>query len=702
MKKTSLNHRYRLVWSRVQDAFVAVAEHIKSDGKNATAVHNNNQAVSSFQSMSIMALTKKTLLGLVVISALFGATQNANAQWTDLVIQSGQATSQQTGNNFNLNVTTSHVIGVASSLDIAANESVNVFFTQGDGQGLFRSTGNSATNIMGGLTSNGNLFLINQNGVLFGQGAQVDVGGLVASSMNISNADFLNGNYQFNANGSSGGVNNQGVIKVSDGGYLVMLGKEVKNSGTLIANNGSVVMASADSAVLDFYGNGLIKAKLSGDALEAVVAQAGNVQADGGTVQIATNSRSSAINVSGITQANSLVEHNGVIRLEGGDHARVSVSGTLSAKGNQANTTGGNIEVTGEQVALFSGANLDASGNAGGGQVLVGGDYQGKNIEAYNARTAYVDQAASIKVDASETGNGGKAIVWADDTTRYYGDISAKGGTQSGNGGFVEVSGKQNLDFIGRVDVSAANGLGGNVLLDPENIILNTSAQTPPPNNADGTPDLAFSDAPDPGTTTIQIADITGFSELFLQATNDITVANNITMVTNNSIRLEANNNLNVNGQIFTQGTGNIDLKADADSSGVGDLTLNRRVFSRQGDITLSGANVTSVAAGQILTQGLVGQDSGNVSITASNLVNLAGSIVTNGRNGTGVIAGGNAGMVNINAAGAISTANIAASGGHGGTGGNTVGGNGGYMDIVSTGVGDITTGNITSRNGAG
>ncbi len=650
--------------------------------------------------LSLNKQAKIRLLVSVALSQALAIPGNLYALPAGAENQFGQATFQTNGNNLVINQSTRQLITNWQSFGIASNESVQLL-QPSQGVALFRVVGSDASQIFGSLSATGSLFLSNPNGILFGQGAQVDVGSLVATTMNISNADFLGGHYQFNANGNKGSVTNQGVIKAADGGYIVLLGNEVNNSGTLTANNGSVVMGSAQSAVLDFYGNGLVKANLSGDALNALVDQSGVINADGGAVQLATNSRSSAVNVSGLIQANSLVERNGVIRLEGGNHAQVAVSGTLSAKGNQAGTKGGNIEVTGEQVALLNSAQLDASGQAGGGSVLVGGDFQGKNAQVHNARTTYVGQNTTISVDAMEQGDGGKAIVWADQTTRYYGSISAKGGATSGDGGFVEVSGKQFLDFIGGVDVSAAKGLGGYVLLDPENIILNTSAQVAPPNNADGTPDVAFADAPVVGTTTIQIADVIGFSELFLQATNDITVANNITMATDNSIRLEANNNITVNGQIRTQGTGNIDLKADADSSGVGDLALNRRVFSRQGDITLSGANVIGAATGTILTQGLVGQDSGSVLINASNSVNLAGTIVTNGRNGSGVIDGGNAGDININAAGGIATSTVSASGGHGGTGGNTAGGNAGAINIASTAAGDITTGNIAARNGA-
>jgi hypothetical protein len=114
-----------------------------------------------------------------------------------------------------------------------------------------------------------------------------------------------------------------------------------------VANNGSVVMVAAESATLDFCDNGLVKAKLSGETLKAVVTQAGHMQVDGGAVLLGTSSRSSAINTCGITQASTLVKHNGVICLEGGNHAQVSASGTLVAKGNEAGSTGGYIVVTG-------------------------------------------------------------------------------------------------------------------------------------------------------------------------------------------------------------------------------------------------------------------------------------------------------------------------------------------------------------------
>lgn len=719
MKKASLNHSYKLIWNCILQSWVAVAEHVKSHGKQSSVVKSNSSQPTLF------ALANKAKLGLIVLSAFasIGISQTATAQWDGVKNTNGQATYKYNGTRLDVHVKSHQLTATARSLDIAKNESVRIHQLTAQDTALFRSIGPGATEIFGSLTANGKIFLVNQNGVLFGQSAQVDVGSLVATSMKISDSDFLKGQYQFNANGAAGNVVNQGVIKVADGGYVVLLGQVVENSGNITAHQGSVVMASAEKAELDFYGNGLVKAKLSGDALNAVIHQSGNIHADGGAVQLASNSRSSAVNVSGIVQANSLVERNGVIRLEGGDNAQVAVSGTLSTKGTQAGPKGGTVQVTGEQVALLGDANIDASGDVGGGTVLVGGDYQGKNAEVDNARTTYVGANTNINVDAKQTGDGGKAIVWANQTTRHYGHVSAKGGEQTGNGGFVEVSGKQNLAFAGQVDVTANNGTGGTVLFDPENIVLNNSTQTAPSNNADGTPDVAFADAPVVGTTTIQINDVRGFSELYLQATNDITVANTLSMLTDNSVFLEANNDIHVNAEISTRGTGSITLNADndvningrlnsygsgainvmadADSSGTGDININQRVFARTGGINFIAANVVSTTtAGYLQTQGNVNQNSSDINVTASNAINMASNIISTGRNSAAGFDGVSGGDVNLTAAGAIRVNNISAYGGNGGTG-NTAGGNAGTITINSTAAGDINTGTLNARNGA-
>lgn len=704
-----MNHCYRLLFNPRLRLWQAVPEFAKA-GRQAgvqsaqrSMIRTLSKAQSTWGSLNpgLLNIGLPKLNTIITCMALGQALTTSGVAYAlpqGAEIQYGQATLQTANHQLTIHQGSPQLIANWQSFGVAAHEAVQLL-QPAQGLALFRVVGTEATHIYGQLTATGSLFLINPNGVLFGQGAQVDVGGLVASTMQMSNVDFLSGRYQLNTNGNSASVTNQGVIKAADGGYIVLLANSVNNSGTLLANKGSVVLGAAQSAELDFYGNGLVKTQLSGDALNAVVAHSGRIEADGGTVQLATSARSAAINVTGLVQANSLVERNGVIRLEGGAHAKVSVSGQLRAAGVASERKGGVIEVTGEQVALFNGATLDASGEMGGGTVLVGGDYQGNNAAVYNARTTYVDSGATVKVDANTRGDGGKAVIWAEGITRYYGQISAKGGALSGHGGLVEVSGKQVLDFIGGVDVSAANGLGGWVLLDPQDIVLNTTTQAAPPNNANGTPDVAFAAAPVAGTTTIQIADITGYSELFLQATNNITINNPLTMAVNNSVRLEANNNIAVNGAVTVSGTGSIQLKADADSSGSGHLAIGANITSQAGGITLSGATI-SRTAGNIAASGGANTNAGNISIVGTGLVNLGTAAITANGAAAASSPGRNGGAITISGAGVTATGAINASGSAAATAGsNQNGGHAGSITMTSTN--GITAGAMTASGGA-
>ena len=177
-------------------------------------------------------------------------------------------------------------------------------------------------------------------------------------------------------------------------------------------------------------------------------------------------------------QATSLtVDPNGEVVLTGSVAVPVTAStaiasGTLNVSGE----TGGNVNILGEKVGVIAG-NINASGINGGGNVLIGGDYQGLGRCPNTLRT-FVSSDSTINADAVSNGNGGRVIVWADETTRFKGNITARGGLFSGNGGFVEVSGKQFLDFGGNVNTLAANGNPGLLLLDPTDITIQNGAGT--------------------------------------------------------------------------------------------------------------------------------------------------------------------------------------------------------------------------------
>lgn len=692
----------------------------------------------------------RALCGLLAVLQLLLPSLVA-ALPTDGHVAGGSATVQQTNpNTLNVVQASERAILNWKSFSIAADEAVHFVQPSANSIALNRVVGTDPSVILGRLQSNGRLFLLNPNGILFGAGAQINVGGLLATTLQIRDEDFMAGRYLFAQDPLKElrSVVNRGTIHVSEHGYAFLVAPGVSNEGLIVANLGSVVLGSGRALTVDLMGDGLINYALGGKVLDQVkgpdgmplrsaVSNSGTVQADGGHIVLSAKAAgdifSSVVNQSGIVRARSLTNENGIVRLDGGDSGVVQMAGTIDASGLSTGETGGQISVLGQRVALLDGAKVEVSGDKGGGTVLLGGNYQGRGPEP-NAERTLVQSGATIAADAHTSGDGGTVIVWADGDTRFAGGISARGGAESGNGGFVEVSGKQDLDFRGAVDVAAPNGTGGRVLLDPQDIVLNTSAQPAPPNNPNGTPDVAFADPPDPGTSTIQIADVTGFSELFLQATRNITVANPITMGAGNSIRLEANNNitLNTGANMAVSGVGSIRLAADADASGAGALTLNNaRLTSQQGGIQLSGAGITGTGA--ITTTGAANQNGGSLVVTSTGAVSLGaitanggtasagnpgraggavsitgatgvstGAVTANGSNGSGANQQGGAGgsiSITKTTSGNLTTGNLAASGGNAGTG-TANGGNGGTISLSNAGAGNVTLGTLTARTG--
>ena len=272
------------------------------------------------------------------------------------------------------------------------------------------------------------------------------------------------------------------------------------------------------------------------------------------------------------------------------------VSGTIEAKGRSG--TGGRIEVLGNKVGVMDGATIDASGETGGGTVLIGGDFQGKNPDIQNAQVTWFGQGARLNANAVTAGDGGKIIVWADDTTRAYGNISARGGAISGNGGFVEVSGNRYLDFQAQTDRSAANGLSGTLLLDPMDINISDTADSFGSGaNFGGTPNIfqsgsvsSFSQISwstiqsqlNAGNVIISTKDAggTGQGNITISSSYGGGASMNIThnwesgsttntysnlLNSGNSLTLLAENNININASFGNAGTGEIRLIAGWD-----------------------------------------------------------------------------------------------------------------------------------------
>ncbi|MGH3578866.1 MAG: filamentous hemagglutinin N-terminal domain-containing protein, partial [Mycobacterium sp.] len=246
-----------------------------------------------------------------------------------------------------------------NQFSVGAGETVR-FVQQPSFTALDRVTGGMASFINGNLFADGRLIIVNPSGILFGPQANVQVGSIIASTANISNQNFLAGNYAFNLPGkANAAVVNQGNISVADSGIAAFVAPGVANSGVINARLGKVALASGNQFYLDLYGDQLVNLAVGdkvieravgadGTTLNAAVSNSGKIVADGGVVQLTATAAKglvdTAINMSGVIQAESVAQANGTIVLSGGGGA-VNVAGLLDASGKGAGETGGVAKV---------------------------------------------------------------------------------------------------------------------------------------------------------------------------------------------------------------------------------------------------------------------------------------------------------------------------------------------------------------------
>jgi filamentous hemagglutinin family protein len=255
--------------------------------------------------------------------------------------------------------------------------------------------------------------------------------------------------------GNSGFVLNQGQVSTSSsnaGGNINVTGRVVENRGQIQANGNNGGTIRIDTKNL----------------LDAGTLSANGTGGNGGEIRV-NYSGAVVQTASAVTEALGSTQ-GGFIEFKGTANTTLTTSGTFDVTGEK----GGTVHLFGQDLRLLA-AKVDANGNKGGGEILVGGDYQGGTEGALNAQTTFVNPASTLSADSLNTGNGGKIIVWSDQKTDFYGNVTARGGTLGGNGGLMEVSGKNQLTFGGMADASAAKGEAGQLLLDPKNITIDDS-----------------------------------------------------------------------------------------------------------------------------------------------------------------------------------------------------------------------------------
>ncbi|CAN7665766.1 beta strand repeat-containing protein [Duganella sp. LjRoot269] len=577
----------------------------------------------------------------VLVAACYTA---AEASPVSPTVVAGQASFNLQGKTYSITNTPNTIINW-QSFSVASDEITRFIQQSADSKVLNRITGQDPTQILGSLQSNGKVFLINPNGVMFGAGSRVDVNGLVASSLAISNADFLSGKNNFTDVANAGKVSNAGTITTPAGGQIFLVAPAVENSGIISSANGDVVLAAGHSVQLFDSKDPNVQVVVSSPSDQAV--NLGQIVAQGGRVGVygALVSQRGAIN------ANSAVRgENGRIVLKSSGTTMVEAGSTTTAVGSNLNT-GGDIQLLGDKVGLTGNAVVDASGAAGGGTVLVGGDYQGKNAAVKNAQQSYVGKDAVIKADATGLGDGGKIIVWSDEATRVYGSIYARGGANGGNGGFVETSGHY-LDMQGAVDTRAPQGSTGKLLLDPSNVYIANSVSTATAAGMEGNNEVPSTGSTvfletgywvDSLLTTANLQNALATTDVTVSTVNNITrggvgfikVLSPVSWSSSHSLTLEATTDINLNAAINAPNAA-LNLHANGGlitqvTSPIDGLTASSINAIAASSISLD--NTGNSVSGQIALQ----TTSGNATVTAQSLslgaVNVGGALVASGVN---------------------------------------------------------------------
>jgi len=316
-----MNRIYRLIWSKTANALVAVSEIARGHGKSSGTIGAKPglSKATVGRAMPVLSVSKRpdmaTLLTqprLITLSLAlaFNSTPahalDANALPTGGQVVAGSATISQAANTLNVNQASQRAALDWQSFNIGSAATVNFIQPNSSAVALNRITGNSASEIYGKLNANGQVFFTNPNGMLFARGAQVNVGGILATTLNISNEDFMAGNYRLtnpspNGGGAGVGVRNEGLINAL--GSAALIGNKVENAGIILAT--TVTLAAGNTVAIDLTGDGLIRARVEDPALRASIENSGSIEATQAVTMTAGQARTTLAQV---------VNNKGIIR----------------------------------------------------------------------------------------------------------------------------------------------------------------------------------------------------------------------------------------------------------------------------------------------------------------------------------------------------------------------------------------------------
>jgi filamentous hemagglutinin family protein len=350
----------------------------------------------------------------LVVSAMLGGATISFAAPSGGTVTSGTANIVQNGTTTNINQSTSKASINWQNFSIAQNETVNFNQPSSSSITLNRVIGNERSVINGALNANGQVWILNSNGVLFGKNASINTAGLLATTANLSDGDFQNGNYNF-TDATANSVINEGTITISDSGSVIFASNEVRNSGTIQAVKGNIQLIGASDYTINLNGNSLVNLKVDKGVLDALVENSGTILADGGDIYLTTNAvdelLKGVVNNTGIIEANSIDGLTGHVELfaHGGTS---SIDGTIEAQGGFVETSAKDLSV--KSTAQIKTAHWlidpDFITISSAGEDGIGGG----SISATTVQAALADGSVTLQADEDITVN--EDITWAEAT----------------------------------------------------------------------------------------------------------------------------------------------------------------------------------------------------------------------------------------------------------------------------------------------
>ncbi|HHF1161690.1 TPA: filamentous hemagglutinin N-terminal domain-containing protein, partial [Haemophilus influenzae] len=542
---------YRLKFSKRLNALVAVSELARG------CDHSTEKGSEKPARMKVRHLALKPLSAILLSLGVTSIPQSVLAsglQGMDVV--HGTATMQVDGNKTIIRNSVDAIINW-KQFNIDQNEMVQ-FLQENNNSAVFnRVTSNQISQLKGILDSNGQVFLINPNGVAIGKNAIINTNGFTASTLDISNENIKARNFTFEQTKDKAlaEIVNHGLITVGKDGSVNLIGGKVKNEGVISVNGGSISLLAGQKITISDIINPTITYSIAAPENEAI--NLGDIFAKGGNINV----RAANIRNKGKLSADSVSKDKSGNIVLSAKEGEAEIGGVISAQNQQAK--GGKLMITGDKVTLKTGAVIDLSGKEGG-ETYLGGDERGEGKNGIQlAKKTSLEKGSTINVSGKE--KGGRAIVWGD-IALIDGNINAQGKDIAKTGGFVETSG--HYLSIGNNAVAKTKEW----LLDPENVIIENESVSRTDNGADVEFPKGRGTASDPkkNNTSKTILTNATISQLLTSAqTVNITASKNLTV--NSSINIGNNSHLILHSE--GKSGGGVKIKEDITSNG-GNLTI--------------------------------------------------------------------------------------------------------------------------------